>query len=122
MAKDPDGLISAADMSEQVFAATGYRIQFERKPLDATIKVLPPLNHEIVALKVVQAITGRVLVCDDMLFAYNASHGLWRQSTKPSLIVQMAIQGWSMSQKVFCMDSTQPPTNIPPLTSEIRPT
>ena len=36
-----------------------------------------------------------------MLFAYNARHGLWRQNTKPFLIVQMAIQGWSTSRKVF---------------------
>ena len=31
MAKDPEGRISAADMSDRVFEATGYRIQFEMK-------------------------------------------------------------------------------------------
>jgi hypothetical protein len=101
MAKDPEGRISAEDMSDRVFEATGYRIQFERKSLDASIKAFETLNHEIVALKVVEAIKRRVLMCNDLLFAYNALHGLRRQNTKPSLIVQMAIQGWITSRKVF---------------------
>jgi ketopantoate hydroxymethyltransferase len=53
---------------------------------------LEPLNHHIVAVKAGEAIQGQVLVCNDMIFAYNARRGLWRQSTKPSLIVHMPIQ------------------------------
>ncbi len=71
MAKDPKGRISAVDMSDRVIEATGYRIQFERMSLEASIKVSEPLNHEIVALKAIEAIEGRVLVCGDMLFAFN---------------------------------------------------
>jgi len=48
------------------------------KALDASIKVLEPLNHQIVAVKVVETTEDRVLACDDVFFACNERHGLWR--------------------------------------------
>ncbi len=39
--------IYAEEMSEWVFEATGYRVKWERKELDAIIKDSQPLNDEI---------------------------------------------------------------------------
>ncbi len=61
MVKDPEGRISAADMSDRIFEATGYRIQFEGKSLNSSIKVLDPLHHRIVAFKIVEIIQGRIV-------------------------------------------------------------
>ncbi len=74
MAKDRGERISVAAMSYRVFEATEYRIQFERKSRDVIIKVLDPRNQEIVALKVVETMHGWALVCNDLMFAYNAHH------------------------------------------------
>jgi hypothetical protein len=87
MVKDFWGRISAADMSDRVFEATGNYIQTKRKSLDTSIQVLEPLNHEIEALKVVEDIKGQDILCNVLIFAYNDLHGLLRQKTKPSLIV-----------------------------------
>ena len=46
---NPEEQTCAEEMSEWVFEATGYRVQWERKELDGTVKDSMPLNDEIVA-------------------------------------------------------------------------
>ena len=101
MIRDDENLINAVDMSEHVFKITGFRVEWDQKELDDTIKLAAPLNDEIVAGKVVKEIEDRVLVCNDICFSYSASSGLWSSNTKPALVIQEAINEWSISKKIY---------------------
>ena len=101
MVHDPEERISAEVMSEWVFEATGYRIRWERKELDDTVKDSLPLNDEIVAEIVIKPLRGRILNCNGLLFAYHAPSGLWKQDAKPALMLQEAIDDWGVDRKLF---------------------
>ena len=77
--QDMEELICAEEMSEWVFDATGYRVQWERKELDGTVKDSLPLNDEIVAEIVTKQLRERILNCNKLLFAYHVPSGLWKQ-------------------------------------------
>jgi len=101
MTHDPEEQICAEEMSERVFEATGYRIQWEHKEMNDTVKDSQPLNDEIVAEIVMKPLRGRILQCDNLLFAYHAPSGLWKKYKEPALVIQAAIDDWSIDQKIF---------------------
>ena len=101
MVHDPEEQISAEFMSQWVFEDTGYRIQWDRKELDATLKDLQPLSDEIVAGIVMKPLKGRILICNNLMFAFHAPSGLWKKYKEVPLVIEAAIDDWGMDRKIF---------------------
>jgi hypothetical protein len=88
---DPKDRICAEDMTNWVLKSTGYKIQWDTKELDDTIKNEDHLNDEIVAGRIMKSLAGRILNCCNILFAYNATSGLWKLDETQTLMIQEAI-------------------------------
>jgi len=110
---NPEEKICVEEMSERVFEATGYRIQWERKELDDNVKDLMALNDDIVAKLVMKQLRGRILNCNKLLFAYHAPSGLWRQDESPALMIREAIDDWGVDPSSFGVSMLKPLRNIP---------
>ncbi len=65
------------------------------------MKDLLPLSDEIVAGVVMKPLRGRILNCNKLLLAYHTPSGLWKQDGSPALMIQEAIDDWSVDRKLF---------------------
>ena len=88
-------------MSESVLRETGHRVTWEIKPLDPFIHIPESVTDNIVAGHVLKNLDGRFLISEDMSFSFKPMSGLWCKSTKPAQILQDAISGWSIEEKIF---------------------
>jgi len=101
MVSDPNNLVDAEAMSECVFRETNYRVTWAKKPLDTTIQLPEPISDNVVAGYVLKTLDGRVLTYEDISFSFKPGTGLWCRNTKPAQILQDAILGWSIEEKIF---------------------